>query len=134
MHFSNLSTGMNYTTKKFFRHLNLPSAEPMMRFILTTNSLLKHLKVWIKNFISKNVELITYFSDSPCVPPSANAHELFRGFSFVAPCLIGDEDVASCQQASQASTKPTEPYSKVLHCFVLDFFENKTNKYTFVYK
>ncbi|BES93980.1 ribosomal protein S6 kinase [Nesidiocoris tenuis] len=26
--------------------------------------------------------------DSPGVPPSANAHELFRGFSFIAPCLL----------------------------------------------
>ncbi|XP_060523767.1 ribosomal protein S6 kinase alpha-2 isoform X2 [Cylas formicarius] len=26
--------------------------------------------------------------DSPGVPASANAHELFRGFSFVAPCLL----------------------------------------------
>lgn len=26
--------------------------------------------------------------DSPGLPPSANAHELFRGFSFVAPCLL----------------------------------------------
>jgi len=32
------------------------------------------------------------FSDSPGVPPSANAHELFRGFSFVAPCLLADAD------------------------------------------
>ncbi|KAM3964967.1 LOW QUALITY PROTEIN: ribosomal protein S6 kinase II [Aphomia sociella] len=30
--------------------------------------------------------------DSPGVPASANAHELFRGFSFVAPCLLDDED------------------------------------------
>lgn len=30
--------------------------------------------------------------DSPGVPPSANAHELFRGFSFVAPCLLADVD------------------------------------------
>ncbi|VVD00505.1 unnamed protein product, partial [Leptidea sinapis] len=29
--------------------------------------------------------------DSPGVPASANAHELFRGFSFVAPCLLNDE-------------------------------------------
>lgn len=28
------------------------------------------------------------YLDSPGVPPSANAHELFRGFSFVAPCLL----------------------------------------------
>ncbi|XP_074601761.1 ribosomal protein S6 kinase II isoform X2 [Brevipalpus obovatus] len=30
--------------------------------------------------------------DSPGVPPSANAHELFRGFSFIAPMLLADED------------------------------------------
>ncbi|XP_031825479.1 ribosomal protein S6 kinase 2 beta isoform X1 [Nomia melanderi] len=30
--------------------------------------------------------------DSPGVPPSANAHELFRGFSFVAPCLLEDHN------------------------------------------
>lgn len=32
------------------------------------------------------------FTDSPGVPASANAHELFRGFSFVAPCLLTEED------------------------------------------
>ncbi|KAK7605260.1 hypothetical protein V9T40_007118 [Parthenolecanium corni] len=30
--------------------------------------------------------------DSPGIPPSANAHELFRGFSFVAPCLLDDDN------------------------------------------
>ncbi|XP_013173146.1 PREDICTED: ribosomal protein S6 kinase 2 beta-like [Papilio xuthus] len=30
--------------------------------------------------------------DSPGVPASANAHELFRGFSFVAPCLLNDDN------------------------------------------
>ncbi|KAJ0183348.1 hypothetical protein K1T71_001324 [Dendrolimus kikuchii] len=30
--------------------------------------------------------------DSPGVPASANAHELFRGFSFVAPCLLNEDD------------------------------------------
>lgn len=30
--------------------------------------------------------------DSPGIPPSANAHELFRGFSFVAPCLLDQEE------------------------------------------
>lgn len=29
-----------------------------------------------------------YFLDSPAVPPSATAHELFRGFSFVAPSVL----------------------------------------------
>lgn len=51
--------------------------------------------------------------DSPCVPPSANAHELFRGFSFVAPCLIGEEDVINLQQSTTIPTKATEPYSKL---------------------
>lgn len=50
--------------------------------------------------------------DSPCVPPSANAHELFRGFSFVAPCLNGEED-GTLQHASHIPVKATEPYSKV---------------------
>lgn len=31
-------------------------------------------------------------SDSPGVPPSATAHELFRGFSYVAPTLLDDVD------------------------------------------
>lgn len=30
------------------------------------------------------------FTDSPGIPPSATAHELFRGFSFVAPALLDD--------------------------------------------
>lgn len=54
-------------------------------------------------------------SDSPGIPPSANAHELFRGFSFVAPCLLDQEDVLS-QTFTNANTKPvapTDPISKV---------------------
>jgi ribosomal protein S6 kinase alpha-1/2/3/6 len=31
--------------------------------------------------------------DSPGVPPSANAHELFRGFSFVDPTLLDEQDL-----------------------------------------
>ncbi|CAH1954535.1 unnamed protein product [Acanthoscelides obtectus] len=31
--------------------------------------------------------------DSPGVPASANAHELFRGFSFIAPCLLENGNV-----------------------------------------
>ncbi|XP_064618129.1 ribosomal protein S6 kinase alpha-3-like isoform X2 [Liolophura sinensis] len=30
--------------------------------------------------------------DSPGIPPSATAHELFKGFSFVAPALLDDKD------------------------------------------
>ena len=34
--------------------------------------------------------LFHFWTDSPGVPPSATAHELFRGFSYVAPTLIDD--------------------------------------------
>ncbi|XP_071444255.1 ribosomal protein S6 kinase alpha-2 isoform X2 [Hetaerina americana] len=37
--------------------------------------------------------------DSPGVPPSANAHELFRGFSFIAPCLL-EQDQQQHQNAA----------------------------------
>lgn len=30
-------------------------------------------------------------TDSPGVPPSAGAHQLFRGFSFVAPAMLDEE-------------------------------------------
>lgn len=35
---------------------------------------------------------LLFVTDSPGIPPSANAHELFRGFSFVAPCLLDEDD------------------------------------------
>ncbi|KAF4527281.1 hypothetical protein B566_EDAN007002 [Ephemera danica] len=44
--------------------------------------------------------------DSPGVPPSANAHELFRGFSFVDPCLLDE------QQQSQAHERIPEPMKR----------------------
>jgi p90 ribosomal S6 kinase len=43
--------------------------------------------------------MIVLLSDSPGVPPSATAHELFRGFSFVAPRLLDDRD--SCTEYKQ---------------------------------
>ena len=41
--------------------------------------------------LSFKVSVLTsdFVIDSPGVPPSATAHELFRGFSFVAPALLG---------------------------------------------
>uniref|UniRef100_A0A1B6CU71 Ribosomal protein S6 kinase n=1 Tax=Clastoptera arizonana TaxID=38151 RepID=A0A1B6CU71_9HEMI len=53
--------------------------------------------------------------DSPGIPPSANAHELFRGFSFVAPCLLDQEDILS-QTYTNVNTKSvvsTDPISKL---------------------
>ncbi|CAG9562571.1 unnamed protein product [Danaus chrysippus] len=45
--------------------------------------------------------------DSPGVPASANAHELFRGFSFVAPCLLNEDNktVTNQNQNHIAHTK-----------------------------
>ncbi|XP_075226417.1 ribosomal protein S6 kinase alpha-2-like isoform X2 [Lycorma delicatula] len=44
--------------------------------------------------------------DSPGIPPSANAHELFRGFSFIAPCLLD-------QQNPEPAPRSTEPLTKL---------------------
>lgn len=47
--------------------------------------------------------------DSPGVPPSANAHELFRGFSFIAPCLLEE------QTNNQPTERQTDPQAKMLY-------------------
>ncbi|XP_054273253.1 ribosomal protein S6 kinase 2 beta isoform X3 [Macrosteles quadrilineatus] len=54
--------------------------------------------------------------DSPGIPPSANAHELFRGFSFVAPGLLDPEEQlnqGTIQNKILAAETRTEPVSKV---------------------
>uniref|UniRef100_A0A8C2FZ15 non-specific serine/threonine protein kinase n=1 Tax=Cyprinus carpio TaxID=7962 RepID=A0A8C2FZ15_CYPCA len=38
--------------------------------------------------------------DSPGVPPSAGAHQLFRGFSFVATAMLEEEECNQCVQCS----------------------------------
>nr|CAD7427484.1 unnamed protein product [Timema monikensis] len=48
-----------------------------------------------------NIEVIP---NSPGVPPSANAHELFRGFSFVAPCLLDEQNHQSSQHISETQS------------------------------
>lgn len=57
------------------------------------------------NHLSVNI------ADSPGVPPSANAHQLFKGFSFVAPFLLEDQ-VDGLEMGSHHSEKSTS-YSKV---------------------
>lgn len=47
---------------------------------------------------------ILIFADSPGVPPSANAHELFRGFSFVAPNLVDEMMQSSPPLTSKLTT------------------------------
>ncbi|KAJ3612971.1 hypothetical protein NHX12_019228, partial [Muraenolepis orangiensis] len=42
--------------------------------------------------------------DSPGVPPSAGAHQLFRGFSFVAPAMLLEEE--GSEEAAQPASHP----------------------------
>jgi len=37
------------------------------------------------------VFVVVLFKDSPGAPPSATAHELFRGFSFIAAVVLSED-------------------------------------------
>ena len=52
---------------------------------------------------------VTAISDSPGIPPSATAHELFKGFSYVAPTLLYVVNEAS--STSTLISHPSEPSS-----------------------
>ena len=41
-----------------------------------------------------HMQMSHFVPDSPGIPPSATAHELFRGFSFVAPALLDENHEA----------------------------------------
>uniref|UniRef100_A0A1B6EJE7 Ribosomal protein S6 kinase n=2 Tax=Cuerna arida TaxID=1464854 RepID=A0A1B6EJE7_9HEMI len=52
--------------------------------------------------------------DSPGIPPSANAHELFRGFSFIAPCLLDPEEaLTQGTLINKSQPAPTETLTKL---------------------
>ncbi|XP_071531805.1 ribosomal protein S6 kinase alpha-2 isoform X1 [Panulirus ornatus] len=51
--------------------------------------------------------------DSPGVPPSANAHQMFKGFSFVAPFLL-DDHVDGVEMMPSHTTEKTTALSKRL--------------------
>ncbi|CAG9832932.1 unnamed protein product [Diabrotica balteata] len=46
--------------------------------------------------------------DSPGVPASANAHELFRGFSFIAPCLLENGNVPKKMETPVNSVRTSD--------------------------
>lgn len=53
--------------------------------------------IWLRMFVWDEftevmLNAILCVIDSPGIPPSATAHELFRGFSFVAPALLGEDN------------------------------------------
>ncbi|KAL4640884.1 ribosomal protein S6 kinase alpha-2 [Arapaima gigas] len=54
-------------------------------------------------------------TDSPGVPPSANAHQLFRGFSFVAANLGQEQSHSQSQSESQSRQNWVSPIVQQLH-------------------
>lgn len=57
--------------------------------------------------------------DSPGIPPSANTHQLFRGFSFVATNQIQEPTVATVAPSRQ-EVNNINPIAQVLYelCFI----------------
>ncbi|CAG05698.1 unnamed protein product, partial [Tetraodon nigroviridis] len=53
-------------------------------------------------------------TDSPGIPPSANTHQLFRGFSFVATNQIPESTVATVAPSRQDVSNPINPISEHL--------------------
>ena len=75
-------------------------------------------------------------SDSPGVPPSANAHELFRGFSFVAPNLYLDENIQNNENNTNITNSPetantSHNVSKMLLRTITKCKERSLNDYEF---
>jgi len=56
-------------------------------------------------------------TDSPGAPPSATAHELFRGFSFIAPIVLHED------AAPKPAVRNTQVISSVSVGFLLMSFE-----------
>lgn len=65
--------------------------------------------------------------DSPGIPPSANTHQLFRGFSFVATNQIQEPTVATVAPSRQ-EVNNINPIAQVL--YVLCFIEQTANVQT----
>jgi p90 ribosomal S6 kinase len=62
---------------------------PISRIISIKNLRVKHQQVERKIFFLFFLHIISLFSiDSPGIPPSADAHDSFQGFSYIAPELI----------------------------------------------
>ncbi|XP_049872430.1 ribosomal protein S6 kinase 2 beta isoform X2 [Pectinophora gossypiella] len=69
--------------------------------------------------------------DSPGVPASANAHELFRGFSFVAPCLLNDDDNKTVVTSQSLSQNHTHVMQNNTNTSTEDFWAGFVNRNNF---
>ncbi|XP_055786587.1 ribosomal protein S6 kinase alpha-2-like isoform X2 [Salvelinus fontinalis] len=54
-------------------------------------------------------------TDSPGIPPSANTHQLFRGFSFVATNLDQEQSIAEIRQSSTVNTIVQQLHGTNIH-------------------
>uniref|UniRef100_A0A4W5R9S0 Ribosomal protein S6 kinase n=1 Tax=Hucho hucho TaxID=62062 RepID=A0A4W5R9S0_9TELE len=54
-------------------------------------------------------------TDSPGIPPSANTHQLFRGFSFVATNLDQEQSIAEIRQNSTVNTIVQQLHGTKIH-------------------
>ncbi len=66
-------------------------------------------------YLSQVIKLYCNFillTDSPGIPPSATAHELFRGFSYVAPILLDDNMSTSENHDPQDQSRSISHVSK----------------------
>lgn len=63
---------------------------------------------------------VIVFIDSPGIPPSANTHQLFRGFSFVATSQIPETTVAMVAPSRQDVSNPINPISEVCKAHVIN--------------
>jgi hypothetical protein len=71
------------------------------------------LSVWGLDFV---------ILDSPALPPSAAAHELFRGFSFVAPGVI-DAHKANLTNTATGGQRQRQKNTNIVHvCVILGFY------------
>jgi len=90
-------------------------------------------------------------SDSPGAPPSATAHELFRGFSYIAPLMLNELHSSAAAAKQPTTTRLIASVSRtallhaacirsmelafgadiILHCFEY-FFVNFLNYTTMV--
>ncbi|VDL72721.1 unnamed protein product [Nippostrongylus brasiliensis] len=61
-----------------------------------------------------------HLKDSPAVPPSAAAHELFRGFSFVSPGVVEER-----RDEKKIRTIPTAKTHPITDDYLLKEFKRK---------
>jgi len=76
------------------------------------------------------IVVVTVTTDSPGVPPSATAHELFRGFSYVAPTLLDDVDHGAGVVVSSQSLLSASIHSRSLYFVHISGVQKQQSEFT----